>query len=125
MGNRTHIGTAEFKSINWLNVTDRFEQCANASVFKYFHNNSPSFMAKIYNPASRLNIGTTNSYLKLKHPSRITKQGQNCLSFIGRSTWNRLPTKIKDSNNVNSFKHKIEDYLLRENVNRESNIYNY
>ena len=125
LGNRTHIGTAEFKSINWLNVTDRFEQCASTSVFKYFHNNSPSYMAEIYNPASRINIGTRNSFLKLKQPSRRTKQGQNCLSFIGPSTWNRLPTNIKDSNNVNSFKHKIKDYLLKENENRESNIYNY
>ena len=119
------IGAAEFKSINWLNVTDRFEQCASTSVFKYFHNNSPSYMAEIYNPASRINIGTRNSFLKLKQPSRRTKQGQNCLSFIGPSTWNRLPTKIKDSNNVNSFKHIIKDYLLKENENRESNIYNY
>ena len=117
LGNRTHIGTSEFKSINWLNVTDRFEQCASTSIFKYFHNNSPSYMAEIYNPASRINIGTRNSFLKLKQPSRKTKQVQNCLSFIGPSTWNRLPTKIKDSNDVNSFKHKIKDYLLKENVN--------
>ena len=61
-----------------------------------------------YNPASRINIGTRNSFLKLKQPSRRTKQGQNCLSFIGPSTWNRLPTNIKDSNNVNSFKHKLK-----------------
>ena len=84
-------------------LTDRFEQCASTSVFKYFHNNSPSYMAEIYNPASRINIGTRNSFLKLKQPSRKTKQGQNCLSYIGPSTWNRLPTKIKDSNNVNKF----------------------
>ena len=82
-------------------------------------------MAEIYNAASRINIGTRNSFLKLKQPSRKTKQGQNCLSFIGPSTWNRLPTKIKDSNNVNSFKHEIKDYLLKGNENRDSNIYNY
>ena len=55
-------------------------------------------------------LAPENSFLKLKQPSRRTKQGQNCLSFIGPSTWNRLPTKIKDSNNVNNFKHKIKDY---------------
>ena len=81
LGNRTHIGTAEFKSINWLNVTDRFEQCASTSVFKFFHNNSPSYMAEIYNPASRINIGTRNSFLKLKQPSRRTKQGQKLPIF--------------------------------------------
>ena len=82
-------------------------------------------MAEIYKPASRPNVGTRNSYLKLTQPSRRTKLGQNCLSFIGPSIWNRLPTQIKDSNSVNNFKHKIKDYLLKENENKEKNIYNY
>ena len=32
LGDRTHIGTTEFKSINWLNVIDRFEHCTSTSV---------------------------------------------------------------------------------------------
>ena len=85
LGNRTHIGVDEFREINWLNVTDRFNQCVSASVFKYFNNKSPTYMAEIFNPISKNNIGTRNSFLKLTQPSRRTKQGQNCLSFIGPS----------------------------------------
>ena len=125
LGNRTHIGVDEFREINWLNVTDRFNQCVSASVFKHFNNISPTYMAEIFNPISRNVIGTRNSFLKLTQPSRRTKQGQNCLSFIGPSIWNKLPERIKDSNNLNSFKHKVKEHFLNENERRENNIYTY
>ena len=82
-------------------------------------------MAEIFNPISRNDIGTRNSFLKLTQPSRRTKQGQNCLSFIGPSIWNKLPERIKDSNNLNSFKHKVKEHFLNENESRENNIYIY
>ena len=123
LGNRSHIGVNEFNAINWLNVTDRFDQCVSASVFKYFNNDSPVYMAEIYKPVTRNSIGTRNSFLKLNKPSRKTKQGQNCLSYIGPSIWNRLPDGIKDSNNVNNFKHKVKTHFLKEGRKREDNIF--
>ncbi len=36
LGNRSHIGMEEFKNINWLSVTDRFNQCVSASVLNFF-----------------------------------------------------------------------------------------
>ena len=104
------IGFNEFKEINWLNVNDRFEQCVNTNVFEFFNNRSPSYMAEIYHPNSI--IGSI--FLKLKQPCRKTKQGQNCLSFIGPSTWNKLPDNIKNAKSLNSFKHKIKDHFLKE-----------
>ena len=52
-------------------------------------------MAEIFNPISKNRIGTRNGFLKLNQPSRKTKQGQNCLSYIGHSIWNKLPDKKK------------------------------
>ena len=97
LGNRSHIGVDGFKKINWLSVADRFDQCVCASVFKIFHKKSPPYMAEIFNPISKNRIGTRNGFLKLNQPSRKTKQGQNCLSYIGPSIWNKLPDKIKES----------------------------
>ena len=123
LGNRSHIGVDEFKKINWLSVTDRFDQCVCASLFKFFNKKSPPYMAEIFNPISKNGIGTRNGLLKLNQPSRKTKQGQNCLSYVGPSIWNKLPDKIKDSKSINNFKHKIKDYLLKEKEKRENNIY--
>ena len=65
LGNRSHIGLDEFKAINWLNVNDRFDQCVSSSVFKFFHNKSPTYMAEIYTPATNNGIGTRKQFLKL------------------------------------------------------------
>ena len=78
-------------------------------------------MTEIYNPVFKNGIGTRNGYLKLNQPSRKTKQGQNCLSYFGPSIWNRLPEKIKDSNSLNNFKHKIKDHFFKEREKRDKN----
>ena len=49
--------------------------------------------------------------MDFNQPSRKTKQGQNCLSYIGPSIWNKLPNKIKESNSINDFKHKVKDHF--------------
>ena len=121
LGNRTHIGIDEFKEINWLNVSDRFDQCVSANIFKYFNNKCPKYMAEIYNPISRNAIGTRNSFLKLNQPSRKTKQCQNCLSYIGPSIWNKLP--VKEAKSLNSFKHNVKSHFLNEREKNENNIY--
>ena len=41
LGNRTHIGLDEFIEINWLNIEERFVQCVNSNVFKFFKKESP------------------------------------------------------------------------------------
>ena len=123
LGNRSHIGLNELKKINWLNVSDRFDQCVSSSAFKIFNNNSPTYMSEIYNPVSKNGINTRNGFLKLQQPSRKTKQGQNCLSYFGLSIWNKLPEKIKDSNNLNNFKHKIKDHYFKEREKRDNNDY--
>ena len=71
-----------------------------------------SYMAEIYTPVTNNRIGTRNSFLKLKQPSRRTKQGQNCLSYVGPSIWNKFPDKIKDSKSLNNFKPKIKDHFF-------------
>ena len=123
LGNRSHIGIDELKKINWLNVTDRFDQCVSANIFKFFQKKSPSYMAEIFNPISKNGIGTRSGFLKLNQPSRKTKQGQNCLSYIGPSIWNKLPDNIKESKSINNFKHKVKEHFLKEKEKKENNIY--
>ena len=40
--NRDHIGVNEFKTINWLPVQNRYEQCVSVSVFKFCKNLGPA-----------------------------------------------------------------------------------
>ena len=80
-------------------------------------------MAEIYTPQINRRMSTRNSFKKLLQPSRRTKQGQNCLSFIGPSIWNKLPESIKDSKNLINFKHNLKDYFLKDLEGREINVF--
>ena len=108
---RTHIGFNEFKNINWLPITNRFQQCVNTSVYKYFNNTCPTYMSEILTP-DNMCINTRNSYKKLIQPFCKTNTGQNSLSYLGPAFWNNLPESIKKLENINTFKHKLKEYYL-------------
>ena len=71
-------------------------------------------MNDIFNPVGESRISTRQSYLKLKPPFRKTNVGQGCLSYIGPSAWNKLPGTIKNSDTINTFKHKVKTHYLSE-----------
>ncbi len=79
-------------------------------------------MSDIYNPVGENSVSTRNSFKKLAQPFRKTNNGQNTLSFIGPSIWNKLPEKIKRTENLNTFKHNVKRYYLAE-VKKKENIY--
>ena len=90
--------------------------------FKFFGNSAPPFKSEIFSPVGQGRI-TRRSENKLKLPFRKTNPGQNGLSYIGTKIWNSLQSGLKDSNNVNSFKHKIKDEFFNDLQNRENSPY--
>ena len=121
LGNKEHIGINELEKINWLNVNDRFEQCISVSAFKFFNNKSPAYTNDIFVPFGKDRDSTRNSYKKLSQPFRQTTQGQNSLSYIGPSVWNKLSENIKKCKNVNIFKHNVKKYFFNE-IKRKHNL---
>ena len=108
----THISKNEFETLNCLPVKDRFNQSTNSIVFKYFTKQCPSYLNEVFELACSSNLTTRNSYLKLICPFRKSNMGQNTLSFIGPSIWNKTPEVIKKTNSVNTFKHNLKKYYL-------------
>ena len=126
MGNRDHIGSIEFKKINWLPVQTRFEQCINVHVYKYINNESPVYMNEIFNIAEQPRIYTrANSGLNLIKPSRNKLSGRRAISYIGPRVWNPLPEDIKSALNANSFKHLIKTFYFDKIYQAENDNYIY
>ena len=98
----THISKNEFETLNWLPVKDRFNQSINSIVFKYFTKQCPSYLNEVFELACPNNLRTRNSYLKLICPFRRTDMGQNALSFIGPSKWNKTQEVLKKTNRINT-----------------------
>ena len=66
-----------------------------------------------YKPSGQDQINTRSSILKLKHPSKSMCFGQNALSYLTPTIWNNLPTCLKLSNSLNSFKHGAKKHFWR------------
>ena len=102
----------QFETLNWLPVKDRFNQSMNSMVLKYFTKQCPSYLNEVFESACPNNLRTRNSYLKLICPFRKTNTGQNSISFIGISIWNKTPEVLTKTNSINTFKHNLKNYYL-------------
>ena len=99
----THISKNEFETLNWLPVKDRFNQSINPIVLKYFTKQCPSYLNEVFELACSNNLRTRNTYLKLICPFRKSNMGQNALSFIGPSIWNKTPEFLKKNQQYQYF----------------------
>ena len=124
-GNMHHIGFREFELINWLNVDNRVIQIILCNVFKFLKGTCPHFMSEIFSFADNININTRSSSLRLIQPRRKTKKGLNCISYKGPSYWNKIPKYLKLSNSLNTFKHKLKQYFLKENETENGPLFSY
>ena len=116
----THISHKEFETLNWLPVTERFNQCINSIVFKYVNNQCPNYLNEVFQTAPENNIQTRGSFLKLKCLFRKTNAGQMALSYTGPTIWSKTPDMLKRTNNLNTFKHNLKEHYLKELKNSNS-----
>lgn len=78
LDNRTHIGVNEFKSINWLPLQNRYEQCVSVSAFKLCKGLGPAYMSDIYFLVE--NPRTTRRW---EYKIKLTNIGQSGILNIG------------------------------------------
>ena len=102
LGNREHIGTELFDTINWLPIDQRFKQCLSRSIFKLFYEIRLHYTNEIYKTTNQKNAVTRNSALKLFQPLRTKALNQKCLLYLGYLGF----IVLKMSNNANTFNHK-------------------
>ena len=116
----THISHKEFETLNWLPVTERFNQCINSIVFKYVNDQCPNYLNEVFQTAPENNIQTRGSFLRLKCPIRKTNAGQMALSYIGPTMRSKTPDTLKRTKNLNTFKHNLKEHHLKKLKNSNS-----
>ena len=109
-----HISQKEFETINWLPVKERYNQCVNSVSFKYFDNQCQHYLNEVFMKAPESSSSLRNSYQKLQQTFRETNTGQNTLSFIGPTLWNKVPPKLKRTTNLNALKRSLKKHYLKE-----------
>ena len=59
-----------FEKINWLPVSERFNQYVCSNSFKFFKETCPPYFRDIYGQSGQNQPNARSSVLKLKHPLR-------------------------------------------------------
>ena len=119
----SRICVNEFLELNWLNVHDRYLQFIVSDVFKIYNNQCPDYFHEVFCPVGDNGVATRCCNKKLKLPFPKSKLGMQSLTYVGPSTWNKLPNNLKTATGVNCFKHSIKKYFLKKLSETEADIY--
>ena len=76
----THTSYKEFETLDWLPVTERFNQCINLIVFKYVNDQRSNYIQEVSQTAPENNIQSRDC-LKVKN-ALSAKQNFNSLQLF-------------------------------------------
>ena len=107
----SHI-TPILYNLHWLPCSFRIQFRILTFVFKCLNDLAPSYfrsLISLFRPARHLRSSNDDTILQ----TSITKKsvGQQGFSFVG-SLWNKLPTAIRMSPSISSFKRRLKTYFF-------------
>ena len=106
--------TATLKELHWLPIKQRIQFKTALLVYKSLHGLTPQYgsdMLTWYSPVRTLR--SSNENLLTVKKSR-TSYGDRAFSVAAPKLWNSLPTSIKQSTSLCSFRKQLKTYLFRQ-----------
>ena len=114
LDNRSNIGMKELEKINWLSVSERFNQYLRSNAFKSFKETCPLYFHGIHRQSGQSQANMRSSVLKSTHSLRNIGSGQKYLSYLTPIVWQSFPIELKLSNSLNNFKHKLKEHFFKK-----------
>ena len=93
------------KHLNMLPLKKQFLYNKAVAMFKVFHGNAPSYLSSSFKKAASYRFN--NFVLPLARIDLV----QNSFAFSGATTWNNLPSMVKKSRSLKSFKCNLMAFL--------------
>jgi len=106
--------TPLFKSLSLLNIPEIFTLSVTTQIFKATNGTSCHMLKNIIDhnqTVTRDNMRSTYSHNLVKAKYRLTKSRRS-ISYKGVALWNKLPTDLKLSTSLSSFRKNIKLFLL-------------
>ena len=101
-----------FDRLKWLTVYEYVEYQTAILMFKCIVlGNVPDYIKDMFSPAmqSRYNLRHQNVLMVTRPRTEMLRKS---LSYIGPEIWNNLPTHLRDSMNIISFKNGLKEYII-------------
>ena len=99
--------------LSWMNIEQRLFYFTAILMFKCLNNLAPEYLSNSLKYTHELHPHNTRhaSNLNLNIPKPKTSTFMNSFSYQGPLIWNTLPTNIRDSNNIQTFKTHLKEYV--------------
>ena len=110
---RSHIEKNEFEKINWLQVSNRVDQCLAVTAFNFKNDLYPKYMGDIYSLRISPNIRTLGSADSFVVPIYKIEIARKSISYLGSKIWNDLNQDMKPSPSAISFKHALKRLFFK------------
>ena len=93
--NRSHVGTTEFKEINWLPVEHRVAQMKLNLVYRIVNGSAPDYLQNDFNHVSQVHRYSTRHRVSSLCIPSVKSAGKTTFTFSAIKLWNELPKEIK------------------------------
>ena len=110
--NRSHVGSTEFKEINWLPVEHRVAQIKSYLVYRIVNGSAPDYLQNDFNHVSQVHrYSTRHSVSSVCIPS-VKSAEKTTFTYSAIKLWNELPKEIKFVTKAHKFKGAVKSYLF-------------
>ena len=83
-------------------------------MFIFINGSCPYYLNEVFKFAFKGNISLRNNFLKLKQPFQNTNTEEKASFFIGPLIWNQIPEILKNTDNLNTFKHNLKKHFFNQ-----------
>ena len=103
------------KQLHWLPIQTRIDYKLATLAFRHFDGSLPQYLSSmldIYQPSRSLR--SSNDRLLRVPRWKLKSFGYRSFSYQGPVVWNSLPTDLKLSSSLSSFKSRLKTYLFKK-----------
>ena len=112
-----HI-TPYLAALHWLPVTSRIEYKLASLSFQCMNGNAPNYLKELISQKqySRYSTRSSSDSSALKEAPASSQKtlGDRCFSRAAPSVWNSIPTHVRSTENLSSFKSALKSHLFRK-----------
>ena len=110
-GPRGHVGSATFRELGWLQISDRVRYFALLHAFKIRKGLAPSYLLRGFVRVSVVHSHHTRASGHGFHISRDDVPGG--FAYFAKVQWNELPVQLQSIDSEAIFRVKVRRYLMR------------
>ena len=103
--------SSRLSHLHWLPVHRRIQFKIDLITYKTLSTDQPPYLRNLlnpYRPSRSLHSANRNLLLIPPHNTNFSRRA---FSFAAPTVWNKLPTGIRDSNTLHTFKHRLKTFF--------------